>query len=39
MPFPFLILGVIVLMAVLIAGYMYLQWAKVRDSAATRDRG
>lgn len=37
MPPYLLILGFIVFMSVLIAGYFYLEWAKVRDLSAPHD--
>ena len=37
MPTYLLILGFIVFMSVLIAGYFYLEWAKARDLSAHRD--
>ena len=38
MTWPLMLLSVIIFMSVLIGGYMYLQWAKVRDAVATSDK-
>lgn len=38
MPTYLLILGFIVFMSVLIAGYFYLEWAKARDLLTQRDQ-
>ncbi len=38
MSWPLMLLSVIIFMSVLIAGYMYLQWAKARDAVATSDK-